>query len=61
MRENSYSYGNSWSTDWLSELRFRNVVEGMIGQARQRRVGVRIFGEMVAVLWAEGHTRAAIR
>jgi len=32
-----------------------------MGQARQRRVGDRIFGEMGAVLWAEGHTRAAIR
>jgi len=59
-RETRYSDGNSWSEDWLSELRFRNVLEGLMGQAGQRRVGVRIFGEMVAVLWVEGHTRAAI-
>ena len=47
-------------SDWPSELRFRNVVRGMIGQARQNGP-VRIFGEMVAVLWAEGYTRAALR
>ena len=46
--------------DWPSELRFRNAVGGMIGGAHQGGP-VRIFGEMVAVLWAEGHTRAAIR
>ena len=46
--------------DWPSELRFRKVVGGMIGQACQKG-RVRIFGEMVAVLWAEGYTRAAIR
>jgi hypothetical protein len=46
--------------DWPSELRFRNVVRDMMGQARQTGP-VRIFGEMVAVLWAEGYTRAAIR
>ena len=46
--------------DWPSELRLRNVVRDMMGQARQTGP-VRIFGEMVAVLWAEGYTRAAIR
>ncbi len=46
--------------DWPSELRLRNVVRDMMGQARQTGP-VRIFGEMVAVLWAEGYTRAAMR
>ena len=46
--------------DWPSELRLRNVVRDMMGQARQTGPA-RIFGEMVAVLWAEGYTRAAIR
>jgi DcmR-like sensory protein len=46
--------------DWPSEFQFRKVVRGMIGQASQNG-RVRIFGEMVAVLWAEGYTRAAIR
>lgn len=46
--------------DWPSELRLRSVVRNMMGQARQTGP-VRIFGEMVAVLWAEGYTRAAMR
>lgn len=46
--------------EWPRELRFRHVIEGMLGQGRQSGP-VRIFGEMVAVLWAKGYTRAAIR
>jgi hypothetical protein len=46
--------------EWPSELRFRQVVDGMLGQARQSGP-VRIFGEMVAVLWARGYTWAALR
>ncbi len=46
--------------DWPSELRFKNVIGGMISEARQKG-SVRIFGEMAAVLWAEGHTRSALR
>jgi hypothetical protein len=46
--------------EWPGELQFRRVVEGMLGQARQSG-SVRIFGEMVAVLWARGHTWAALR
>jgi hypothetical protein len=45
---------------WPSELQFRNVVRGIIDQGSQRGQ-VRIFTEMVAVLWAQGHTRAAMR
>jgi MEDS: MEthanogen/methylotroph, DcmR Sensory domain len=46
--------------DWPSELRLRNVVASMIGQANQKG-RVRIYGEMVIVLWTKGYTRAAIR
>jgi hypothetical protein len=46
--------------DWPSESRFRHVMGSMTGQARQKGQ-VRIFGELAAVLWAEGHTRAALR
>jgi hypothetical protein len=46
--------------EWPSELRFRQVVDGMLGQARQSGP-VRIFGEMVAVLWARRYTWAALR
>ena len=46
--------------DWPSEQRFRQAVDGMLGQARQSGP-VRIFGEMVAVLWARRYTWAALR
>ena len=46
--------------DWPSELRFRQMVDGVLGQARQSGP-VRIFGEMVAVLWARHYTWAALR
>ena len=46
--------------DWPSELRLRSVVRDMMWQARQTGP-VRIFGAMVAVLWADGYTRAAMR
>ena len=46
--------------DWPSELRLRNVVVSMIGQANQNG-RVRIYGEMAFVLWTKGYTRAAIR
>ena len=46
--------------EWPSELRFRQVVDGVLGQAHQSGP-VRIFGEMVAVLWARRNTWAALR
>ncbi len=50
---------------WPDEDRFNNVVGGIVAKALacsgdgQRRVA--IFGEMVALLWAEGKADAAIR
>ena len=46
--------------EWPSELRFSQMVDGVLGQARQSGP-VRIFGEMVAVLWARRNTWAALR
>jgi len=45
---------------WPNERRFKNVIGGMIAQA-SKHGPVRVFGEMVAILWAEGQTRAALR
>ena len=45
---------------WPNERRFKNAIGGMIGQA-SKQGPVRVFGEMVAILWAEGQTRAALR
>ncbi|MEO6308272.1 MAG: MEDS domain-containing protein [Nitrospiraceae bacterium] len=45
---------------WPNHTRFTATV-GRIVQQAALAGPVRIFGEMVAVLWAEGQTRAAIR
>ncbi|HYP00690.1 MAG TPA: ATP-binding protein [Pyrinomonadaceae bacterium] len=42
-------------------VRFAKVVGGIIAGAAEGRQRVRIFGEMVALLWAEGNCDAAIR
>lgn len=48
---------------WPDERRFANVVGGVVARAAGGRSArrVRIFGEMVALLWAEGNPEAAIR
>lgn len=46
--------------DWPNETRFTSTV-GPLLQRAALKGPVRIFGEMAAVLWAEGKTRAAIR
>ena len=45
---------------WPDQTRFTSTV-GRIVQQAALAGPVRIFGEMVTVLWAEGKTRAAIR
>ena len=45
---------------WPNPTRFSSTVGGIIDRAALRGP-VRIYGEMVAVLWAEGKTRAALR
>jgi PAS domain S-box-containing protein len=53
---------SKFMVDRLPEAeRFAEVVGGLIVQAAQGRHKVRIFGDMVAVLWAEGNHAAAIR
>lgn len=41
--------------------RFSRVIGGMIEQAIKRHPHMRIFGEMVALLWAQGNQEGAIR
>ena len=45
--------------DWPNQTRFASTVGRMVQQAALSGP-VRIFGEMVSVLWAEGKTRAAL-
>jgi hypothetical protein len=46
--------------DWPNQSIFMEVVGNRIQQAGQRG-RVRVFGEMVSVLWAEGKHQAALR
>jgi len=46
--------------EWPSESRFRDVADDMIGLA-YRQGPVRMFGEMVAILWSEGYTQSTLQ
>jgi hypothetical protein len=46
---------------WPDEELFRNTVNDIITRARGNDRKVRVFGEMVAVLWAEGNAGATVR
>lgn len=47
--------------NWPDEILFRNTVSEVIEQAKQNGRPIRVFGEMVAVLWAQGHCGATVR
>jgi len=46
---------------WPDEEKFREVTGNLIGRARGSGRKVRAFGEMVALLWAQGNAGATIR
>ena len=48
---------------WPDESLFRGSILGLLGRARfaSRTGKVRVFGEMVALLWAQGHAGATVR
>jgi MEDS: MEthanogen/methylotroph, DcmR Sensory domain len=47
--------------DWPDDELFRKVVSDLLTHARKSGRKVRAFGEMVAVLWAQGATGATVR
>jgi hypothetical protein len=47
--------------DWPDETLFRQVVSEVITQAKRDNRKVRAFGEMVAILWAQGQVGATVR
>jgi hypothetical protein len=47
--------------NWPDEELFKNVVTEILERARRRSDKVRVVGEMVAVLWANGHCGATVR
>lgn len=44
---------------WPNEIKFNQFVYGIIERAKGRRI--RAFGEMVALMWGQGFSRAAIQ
>jgi hypothetical protein len=46
---------------WPDEGRFNRVVGNLLEDARAQKRQVRAFGEMVAILWAKGHTGATVQ
>ena len=48
---------NGWPDDTL----FHEVIGKILGRAGHSGRHVRAFGEMVAVLWAQGHSGATVR
>lgn len=46
---------------WPDEALFHSVIEGVLAQARGGHRRARAFGEMVALLWAQGHHGATVR
>lgn len=46
---------------WPDDERFAEVIRGLIGDAQRDGRKVRAFGEMVALLWAQGHHGATVR
>lgn len=46
---------------WPDEERFRSFVTELLLKARAEGRRVRAFGEMVALLWAQGHSGATVR
>lgn len=46
---------------WPDEEKFKGAVHGLLQRAGKDGRGVRAFGEMVALLWAQGHCGATVR
>jgi hypothetical protein len=47
--------------DWPDEILFWYLVSGLVAKAKLRNRKVRAFGEMVAILWAQGHSGATVQ
>ena len=49
------------SNGWPDEELFNNFVTGILSRAKKGGRRVRAFGEMVAILWAQGNSGATVR
>lgn len=52
---------NFMRRNWPDDQLFAEMVGNLIRRASRNGRGVRAFGEMVALLWAQGHQEATIR
>ena len=46
---------------WPDQARFNAVIDEVLGRARAHHHKVRAFGEMVALMWADGQCEAALQ
>ncbi|MEO5600125.1 MAG: MEDS domain-containing protein [Cyclobacteriaceae bacterium] len=46
---------------WPDEILFNHLISGLLARGRRGNRQVRAFGEMVAELWAKGHSGATVR
>ncbi|MDQ3108627.1 MAG: MEDS domain-containing protein [Bacteroidota bacterium] len=47
--------------NWPDEVLFKETILNVIARARRKNRDVRAFGEMVALLWAQGHNGATVQ
>jgi hypothetical protein len=47
--------------DWPDENLFMHFLSNLLARAKRSNRQVRVFGEMVALLWAKGHVGATVR
>src|ERR1700720_529280 len=59
-REASQVLSTFMVDEWPDEALFTRAIEGVLGQVTKAR-DLRVFGEMVALLWADGNRKAAVR
>jgi hypothetical protein len=50
-----------WVNDFPDEILFKNFVTGLLARAHQTGARVRVFSEMTALLWMQGHRQGMAR
>lgn len=53
--------GEFMINNWPDEVLFRHMINRFLARARSRNRRVRVFGEMVALLWTQGNIAATVQ
>jgi hypothetical protein len=53
--------GEFMINNWPDEILFRHMINRFVARARTRNRNVRLFGEMVALLWGQGNIAATVQ